>query len=367
MAPLPCSPVSNSTASESQSITNSEHSDDSLITPRPGPADPNQRTPVNLSTAPVFSPSASSPKSPRSIIGASSPANPRKDGGFNTQIFNTQAEGGHPRNPYTYSASPKKDNQIGAEDRSPRPQPSKSVSFSRGTSEAKQGRQGSYSLMGGQRQHSPAASPARVNEEMDGAGESSSADENTAIVRTSRANYGATNGNDDEQTAEDEGSGGHHGTYEDPRTFRKRKSYPVRGRRPGEQELHEGDGDGEGKEEHDSWWRVLVEKYGSVELENKGSVARDHLALGISSLFTHVQRYTQSLTAFRRTYLPSLAPHLPLFRQHRHRRNPALPSQQLAPRFAKILPVITIFSRLIRSILIWRTILADFTSRRVER
>ncbi len=132
--------------------------------------------------------------------------------------------------------------------------------------------------------------------------------------------------------------------------------------------VREGEGEGaEGKRRAEGvlmWLKSMLEKYGSVELDNKGSVARDHLALGWffsprpvlagyhtllsiapwDTVFTNRSLAPshainpQHLTVFspppppslilaRRTHLPSLAPHLPRLRLNRHSSHTALPPQ----------------------------------------
>ena len=140
---------------------------------------------------------------------------------------------------------------------------------------------------------------------------------------------------------------------------KRRGSKGSRGSGPGPDD-REGD-----EEEEGGWWARTLEKFGSVELDNKGSVARDHLALGMfvssspscnvesrkckpiipfldftlsrlciqpCSPFYELYSFSPQLKSIKlvrwhRTHLPRLAPYLPCIRLHRHSHNATLPPQ----------------------------------------
>lgn len=148
----------------------------------------------------------------------------------------------------------------------------------------------------------------------------SSGDEHTAILSRAR------DGQRDYQTNQSSGTAT---AAESRQGSRARKDNGQAQQRDPSLRSYQTTTDGQRNQEDDEelpWYKKLAEKYGSVELENKGSVARDHLALGTNGLL-HLKR-DSPLILLRRTNIPSLAPHRSIICLHWHSRNATFPPEQ---------------------------------------
>ncbi len=172
-----------------------------------------------------------------------------------------------------------------------------------------------------------------------GGGESSSADEITPIF-----GFGRRDSSKDYRTARESGDSGGGAS---------RRGSSLRSAGAGAGTDRERNSDNR-EGERALWWKMMADKYGTVELDNKGSVARDHLALGmfffLSSFFASsplspsqpspIHRPPHATAPLPpslpshltfhpppRTHLPRLAPHLASLRLHRHSRHATLPAQ----------------------------------------